>query len=473
MKTIFIYEWKNFLRNQVMVGSWIAMLLIGSYAIYYGNVSLNDQRDIILQIDTAYQSRTKVQLENFAITDTINAETKAAYQSAHVPLLNEYALRPMIWKAPAPLQALSIGQADTQPFYYNLWMYYNVYSNKQPELTNPAKLKAGNFDLAFVFVYLFPLLLIAYCFDVSARDKEAGIEKLLIAQGISLHRLAIGRLLLRVTVVLSLAFILSAAGFLVNGVSQAVAVAGWLLITAVYLIFWVAVVYLVTALGKSSGLSALILVGIWVLLVLLIPSMVNKIVPPVQVDYVAQADAEREYGSYIWDMDKSRLLDTLHQVKPSWKDYAVTDSNEMRNVAYLFFNMANLNRIGQIHDSLVSQAQNGQENFNYINPAFCAQVLYNRLAETEAGNYLHFRASAASYQLQRNEIISDFRMSKREFTKSAFTNIGGYEQRSLQLGLREWSNGILPLIVLSIMAAVAGYFTWVGKKIFNNQFNNI
>lgn len=470
MKTILIYEWKQFLRNPIMAAAWIVMLLIGSYAIYYGNSSIKTQTNTIVQLDTAYQSRIKTQLEKFSITDTATAENKAALQGAHDPLLNEYAVRPMVWKTPEPLQALSLGQSDTQPFYYNLWVYNNVYSNKQPELTNPAKLKAGNFDLAFVFIYLFPLLLIAYCFDIASHDREAGIERMLIAQGVSMHRLTLGRLLFRAGIVLWLAFLLSATGFLVNGISSALAVGGWLLTTTLYLVFWITIIYLVTAMRTSSGLSALILVGLWVFLILLVPSTVNKIVPSVQADFVSQAEAEREYGGYLWDMDKARLLDTLHQVKPAWKSYAVTDSNEMRNVAYLLFNMTNQNSIGIKHDALISESQRKQENFNYINPAFAAQGLYNRLAETEVNNYIHFRAAAAKYQLARNELISEFRMSNRDFTKSAFLAIPVYSQAKPELKREDWQKGLLPLLLLSIMAATGGSLLW-GKNSLSKKKN--
>jgi ABC-2 type transport system permease protein len=47
--------------------------------------------------------------------------------------------------------------------------YYQLFEN---ELPNPVNLLAGNFDLAFVLIYLFPLLLIVFCYGLFSAERE-------------------------------------------------------------------------------------------------------------------------------------------------------------------------------------------------------------------------------------------------------------------------------------------------------------
>jgi len=454
MKNILSFEWKLFVRSKTEVLVWLFMLASGLYAVFYGASFQQRQQEVVSRLDSSYTARIQKQLDGFS-ADTTTKEGKTEYNYSTDPFLSEYRVGTTVWKAPEPLQALSIGQGDNQPFYYNLWVYRNVYLSGHGELRNPDKLLAGNFDLAFVFLYLFPLLIIVYTYSAVSKDKEAGIAPLLLAQGLSFRRFLAGRLLFRFLVVFALVILLSLAGYSINRVPFDTFLP-WLLIVIVYLLFWFAVVYLVLSFRKSSAVSALILVSIWVLFLFFIPSALNNQYDPEDPENVHLSDLSREYSGSLWEMDKVRLIDTLFRVKPEWARYPVKDTNVVRSVAYSYLNMLKLNEEGSRIDSALIAEQKRLRKLDIINPAFSVQRALNNLAGTETDFYASFRKEASDYQAERLAIINDYRLSGRKFTKEDFTGLPEFREKKDRRGL----NALLPVLVFTAVLGILGVIRW-------------
>ncbi len=457
MKNILSFEWKLFLRNKAEVLVWIFMLVSGLYAVFYGTSFRQRQSEVVSRLDSSYAAWAQKLLDGFT-TDTTAQEGKEAYRSSTDPFLNEYRAGTTVWKAPEPLQALSIGQSDNQPFYYNLWVSRNVYLSGYGELRNPDKLLAGNFDLAFVFLYLFPLLIIVYTYPAVSRDREAGIAPLLLAQGLSLHRILAGRLLFRFLIVWALVVVLSLAGYGINSVPFDTFVP-WLLIVTVYLLAWFSMVYFVLSFRESSAVSALILVGVWVLFLFLIPSAVNNRYRTEDPENVQLSDLGRQYGSRLWKMDKADLIDTLFLVRPQWSKYPVKDTSEVRSVAYSFLSMLKLNGEGRRIDSLLLAEQKKLGKLDIVNPAYSVQRALNHLAGTETVFYAGFRKDAGDYQAKRLEIIHDFRLSGRPFGKQDFRNLPAFGQAEAQRSAHAL-RVMLPVLLLTFLAGGLGALNW-------------
>lgn len=459
MKTIFKFQWKRFLRNKIALYSWLGMLAIGCYAIYYGQNFQQSQLHTIMQLDTAYQSRLALQLDKYQ-RDTTVKEGLTEFKNASDAFMNEYALKPVVWKSPSPLQSLSIGQSDNQPFYYSIWVYNNVYNNKVSEIRNPAKLRAGNFDLAFVLIYLLPLLLIAYSFNAAGEDDENGITKLLAAQGYSIHRLLVYRLCFYGLLVISLGVLLSILGLLSSGGFSSLNSLGWLMLTVIYLVFWLAVCYGIVAIVRNSSGSALALVGIWVILNLLVPSAIQQLQHQHDPHGLEIADADREFGAKLWNMDKNKLIDTLFEIRPDLKKYGVNDTNTVRSIAYSYLNMRNMSATGQLLDSLNAVEQQKISDLNYFNPIFSAQLLYNQLAASELEDFIKFRKDVSHYQLQRIEKINYFRLSGNNFTKKDLIGFPVFEQQQKVIGLLGIAKGITPLLIITSLMTLMGGMAW-------------
>ena len=64
-------------------------------------------------------------------------------------------------------------------------------------MTSPRKLLVGHFDLLFVMVYGYPLLIIALTYNLLATEREEGTLALVLAQPIRLRTLVAAKIALR------------------------------------------------------------------------------------------------------------------------------------------------------------------------------------------------------------------------------------------------------------------------------------
>ncbi|MFT3948181.1 MAG: ABC transporter permease subunit [Agriterribacter sp.] len=458
IKTVFQYEWKLFRRNKAMLAALSVMLLVGLYAIYYAHSFNATQLRTIYTLDTACQNRMQTQVNNFA-ADTSTKEGKDKYKHAHDPFMNEWFMRSMIWKTPEPLQALSIGQSDNQPFFFGLWVYNdNIYTSKKIELRNPDKLQAGNFDLAFVIIYLFPLLIIAFNYSVYSNDMERGTYALLRAHGISLNRIISGRLLFRLAFVEGLNILLTVLAFAANDIFSIALFSAWLFISSMYIFFWFSLAYLIVMFRKSSTLSALLLISSWIALLLVIPPIFNDAQKEHDAERIELSDADREYSIHLWDLWQSKsphLFDTLYIIEPQWKQYAVKDSEEMRSVAYSYLDIVHLNQKGWEADSLLLVRQHQQLTYRLLNPAYTAQYALNQLAGTETDKFIQFRKSAAAYHRQRAGYLAALRIPAKPFTMQELKGYPVFKQPALSPTFRQVPELAYPLVILMLVCWIA------------------
>jgi hypothetical protein len=76
---------------------------------------------------------------------------------------------------PAPLELIAVGQSDVYPLHTSVRAWSgadNLFS--QPQLQNPSNVIAGRFDLAFVTVYLYPLTILGFSYDLLSMERENG-----------------------------------------------------------------------------------------------------------------------------------------------------------------------------------------------------------------------------------------------------------------------------------------------------------
>jgi ABC-2 type transport system permease protein len=182
---------------------------------------------------------------------------------------------------PGPLAVLAAGQRDLSPAAYEVATNTPLEAFAVTEQTEyPLKLLVGNFDFAFVIVYLYPLLISALCFNLMTAEKEGGTLGLLLAQPVRLRTLALAKIAARAAFIFGSAVVFSTAGLLfseigwrVSGVTPALLLV--LLIVLIYGAFWLGLCVIVNSYGPSSAAAALVLIICWLVLSVLIPSSLN------------------------------------------------------------------------------------------------------------------------------------------------------------------------------------------------------
>jgi ABC-2 type transport system permease protein len=181
---------------------------------------------------------------------------------------------------PAPLAALSVGQSDLLPYYFKVTTEAKEDVTAGTELENPHRLLTGRFDLAFVLISLYPLLVLAFAYNLLSMEKEQGTLALALSQPVSVARLALGKLAVRFAVFLITLAALVLAASLIAGVDVFAQGAGvgaglWLAVVVAYGLIWFALAIFVASFGRPSATNAMVLAAVWLGFVILVPSLLN------------------------------------------------------------------------------------------------------------------------------------------------------------------------------------------------------
>jgi len=183
----------------------------------------------------------------------------------------------------SPLAPLAFGQSDMQPNEYRVTTDSRVKFMQDAEIENPWNLLNGRFDLAFVMTWLLPLLVFALSYNLLSAEREQGTLRLLLSQPLNLRTLLLAKLSVRAVLLLGSAVLLPVLVIsLVRLEARAPAalldLLLWAALVVAYGCFWFALSAWVNTLARSSAFNALVLIGSWVLLVLVMPLLINLLV---------------------------------------------------------------------------------------------------------------------------------------------------------------------------------------------------
>jgi ABC-2 type transport system permease protein len=276
---IFRHELRLMIRDQVLWYLLPVFAVLVGYAIYNGISWSRFQSATVAEARQNAQSNLDelkarvIQLEKGgALASTYDDPRDAGIVS------RVYAFE-MATLPPTPMAPLAIGQSDLYPYYVQLNAKPIDDQPANDEIENPTNLSTGRFDLGFVIVYLFPLLILALSFNLLSVEREQGTQALMLSQPIRLRQIITGKVLLRATVVLGTAILLALIGFLLGGLAFSASslwhLGMWIVTVAAYGSFWFGLAIIVNALGRKSSTNAMILIAAWLFFVLLLPAALN------------------------------------------------------------------------------------------------------------------------------------------------------------------------------------------------------
>jgi ABC-2 type transport system permease protein len=280
VRHILRHEWRALVADR----SWAILLLVFGLAIGYGTVTgvrwTGFQRQAIAEADREERERFETHQRDM---QAIAAGSKkvSAFNDPRNPdsagrrLAVRYAVMP-----PAPLAPLAIGQSDLLPYYLRVSTDTREAAMAATEIENPHRLLSGRFDLAFVLVYLYPLLVIALSYNVLSGEKEEGTLALALSQPVSLASLVVAKLGLRLMLFVAAIVTLTLIALLVTGVSLGAPgvgprLAAWVAAVVAYGLLWFAAAVAVIARGYSSSTNATALAALWLLVTIVVPSTLN------------------------------------------------------------------------------------------------------------------------------------------------------------------------------------------------------
>jgi len=307
MKNTYKLEFKLFFGS---TSAWIGILVLlvtGFAGLYFGNTFIDKQKEAIEKAAVLQQKNTQNNVEHFG-NDIGLFFFHNKFSMANVP---------------QPWAAFANGQRDVNPYLISATMLALEGQIYDTEITNPVSLLFGNMDLSFVFIYLFPLVIIALVYNLIAEERESGIWPLLKSQTNQLSKLIWKKFMVRTVAIYLTSIILLLASVLYLHLPTdqnllAVTVFIWL-----YLAFWFAVSFFVISLSKSSSYNASVLVALWVLLCVVLPASLNLVltqkysVPEALQNVINQREGYHEK----WDMPKEVTMKPFFEHYPQLQHY--------------------------------------------------------------------------------------------------------------------------------------------------------
>ncbi len=306
---------------------------------------------------------------------------------------------------PAPLAPLAVGQRDLHPQAIRVNTDVHLTSERETEtaMSAPTRLRTGAFDPAFLFVVLFPLVIIALSYELLSGERERGTLAMLLSQPVSQRALVLGKAGARAIALCGVTLLFAVLGLVVGGADLGSG-AAWLhvgLYSAVlvaWALFWFAAAVAVNSLGGTSARNALTLVGAWLVLVVVVPGLVTVAVdtiypPPSRIELVHEArESAREVEQ------KLSGLEGRHDMNTKTKDYAnrvvaVQEELAQRSAPVLDEMRAQLRQRQEVTDVL-----------RFVSPAMIVQLAFEDVAGSGATRHQRFE-----------EQVDDFHKDFRAF----------------------------------------------------------
>ena len=369
----------QFLRTKTCQLGLILILALGLISILTGKQFLDSQEKMVAQA-----------IENQEAHIARNIQ----FHGDDIGLLLYY-LKFALIKEQNPLAALSIGQNDLNPSVQSVKILTLEGQKYDTDLVNPTKLLYGNLDLSFILVYIFPLLIIAFTYNLISEEEESGTWKMVSVSVKSKMTFILSKLLVRIgAIFIAMSLLYVVASWVLN-IQWNKAFFAFFLIGLFYQLFWFALSFWVISFRRHSNFNALILLSFWLLLVVLLPAIINNAVtsrypvPEALTTMIKQRDGYHQK----WDTDKNETMDRFYQDYPQFEKYGYPPAEGFSWLWY--YAMQHLGDAESRDESeamrhKMLQRQQMSKQLAQFFPSMHTLLAFNELAETSLSHHMDF-----------------------------------------------------------------------------------
>jgi ABC-2 type transport system permease protein len=295
------------------------------------------------------------------------------------------------FKYPSPMMVFSLGQAEQYGYYKKITNWSTTFdSDMAEEIANPERLAIGTLDFNFVFIYLFPILIIILLFNVGGLEKDLNFEKLILLNNITKRKWLFIRFLFYFILINILLLSLMLFYALIADVFQneTLNFIRLLFTSILYIILWFIIFYFINYYGKNSSDQALKMISIWLLLCIIIDRDKSNDIFKLPTNTLRMQlfdkfpKLEKTFFANDLDIDKSiinRSLSGLINIENKNIALAIENSNEQKNKFI--------------------------KSFYPINPVIAFQNQINSLTNTDYYSYLIYRREIQSMIDKKIDII--------------------------------------------------------------------
>ena len=370
------------------------------------------------------------------------------------------------WLPKAPFSLLAIGQGDIYSNYKKIVLYFDEsYEMTTRELVSPIEQVFGQLDLAFIWVYLWPLIIIVISFNALSAEKESGRLAIIASQPIHVSYWVSVKILVRLFSIFILTLLCATILLQVFGVAvlSHMAVYGQLaVILFLYAAFWFLISITVNLLGYSSGSSLIVLSSIWVVFVFLIPSIINqagKELHPIPSRLEVVNHHQDMYNAMEGNLQEE--LKGLFLLHPDWssddpitKDLSNSTGWNINYLAKQYMAQVKHQPFAQEYENTVDRRNTWLNQYTVFSPAMILQSTLADMAGTSTKFYRSFLRQTQRYAGAYREYVFKGLFTNHAFTSQEIRNLPTFEFNRAQVPDNSRMNLSAMLIYLASLALV-------------------
>ena len=440
---------KQFIRSKIAIIGLGFLLVTGVISLCIGKAFINKQQHKISET-AKYQKQH--------IDRTVQFENK------EMGLLLYY-LRFAFVNNVQSINGLSIGQRDVNLGIQQVTIRTLEEKKYDTDLNNPASLVIGNLDYGFVLIYLFPLLIITFTYNLLSEEKEEGTWKLIQSKSVKAKILLWQKLLVRFVFTATALLILNAVSIIILSIPFTTAFIASLFLSMLYIIFWFAISMCVVSWQKNSSVNAVSLLSIWLILTIITPAAINNFITtayPIP-EALGTAVANREGYHSKWDEPKEHTMEKFYAHYPSFKKYNLPKKEFSWLWYYAMQQMGDDDAATQstaMRNKLL-QREKLSNVVGYFIPTLHTQLQLNSIVQSGLQNQIHFLDSTTAFHERKRlyfypKIFEEAPVLQEDWSKH---KVEFYEQKQYI----NWYKLLLPLL------SVIAFFTILSIIKFNKN----
>lgn len=276
-----------------------------------------------------------------------------------------------------------------------------------------ASMRFAQLTPSFIFAFLFPIFIILIGFRLISAEKESGMYRFLMSQGVKRKHLLFGKALGLWSIVLFLFFPFLAIGSvtLIFASAGAADLLRFFILSLLWLLYFGVFVHVsvgVSAISKSSGSSMVILLSLWILSTLLVPRLITNLASeihavPSTTEFRQAVQADLQLG-----IDGHN---PLNEHRAAFRD-SVLNAHGVNDTADLPFNFRGLilqeseefeKKVYDYHMAIVEKIHQKQiQLFTFssaFSPTTATRLSSMAIAGTDIHYFNHFSRAAEAYRI--------------------------------------------------------------------------
>ena len=444
---------KNMLRSKGLVTGLVILMLSGIISLQIGKSFLRKNESVIA-LSSKFQKESIKRNVDFHPED--------------IGLLLYYVKFGFVNKM-SNLTGLAIGQRDINLSVHSITIRNLEEQKYNTDILNPLYQMLGNMDFSFVLIYLFPLVIIAFCFNLISEEKEEGTWSLILSQSLKPLKLISIKLALRYLAVLILLFLLFIIAKIYLVIPLNKGFIAFVVISVLYITFWFAISWLVVSLHKNSGQNAMILLISWLMLTVVLPAGINAIneyLYPVPEAFSTVLESRDGYHNK-WDEAKEPTVARFHELYPQFSQFKHPKEKDYSWIWYYA-----MQQMGDDEASSFSKAFKEKLKIRnqlslisgFFIPTVQTQLSLNSFAQSDMDNQLRFMVKLEKFhEMQRlyfyPKIFNEAKVMEENWDKFSLK----FHNQSQSIN---WLQSIIPLLVIITMCFGWAAINFSYKKFF-------